>query len=1129
MIDTVKMVVPLITGDPEFVRLNDRLVSNDGLIGISGLWGSSAPILASTLANTSKRPILYVCAHLDEADTIADDIQSATRHPVSILPAWESAPGEGSAGGEIHNERLQLCTRLAHDCPPVIVVPVQALVQPVPNPAAIEKNTLSLRIDTRRDPDEIAKWLVDRGFERLERVEAPGDFAKRGDILDIYAPDRENPVRLEFLDDQLEAIREFDIFSQRSRISLSSAKITALPHRQKLTPQSLTGFLDYLPRNTVILLDRPADTQEMAQTFFNRVDRRNELIKPAELFRSITKFAQIHLTRIGAAIGGEDDVFQFETRSLARFEGKTDAAVRELCTVAQTHNVIVYCPTDGERSRLCEIITEANLSMPESIRLERGVIHHGFEWLHGKTIVVGHHEIFHRTPTRRIRKTHAAKPIESALDLISGDIVVHVVHGIARFVGMKMMEKASSNKSEEFITLEFADQAVLHVPTSQIDLIQKYVGAGGIKPTLSKLGGTRWKKTREKVEDAISELADSLLRVQIEREQGTGNAYPADTHWQREFEASFAYEDTEDQVVVTSDIKGDLCRPRPMDRLVCGDVGFGKTELAIRAVFKVVEYGKQVAVLVPTTVLAEQHSRTFGERLADYPFEIGCLSRFRNPAEQKRIIEKVKKGQVDIVIGTHRLLSKDVGFADLGLVIIDEEQRFGVEHKERLKQMRTSVDVLSLSATPIPRTLHMALVGLRDVSALQSPPMDRRAIASHVSQFSVDIIREAVRRELAREGQVFFVHNVVHNIETVADRIRQLVPEARVIVGHGQMKQGELEVVMRKFLNRDADVLVATTIIESGVDIQNANTIFINNADRFGLADLHQLRGRVGRSVRRGYCYFLLPSDRPITAKATKRIKAIEEFSDLGAGFRIAMRDLEIRGAGNLLGAEQSGHIASVGYELYCQLLERAVKRKRAKSTSDAASSATPKRKPQPVTVGGGDSSDSPTIDDATNSADKPDINTLAALLDSANNPEARPHIELEIVAHISRAYIPAERTRIDLYRRIASCTTPKDVHQLEEDIRDTFGPFPQQVGNLFQLSELRILAAIRGICKIIHHGPDIIFTVNRLADVDPIFANAPGIARSPDKHTVHLRLPKSYLEPTTLLPVLRKLLATSI
>ncbi len=1128
MIDTVSMVVPQITENPEFIRMKNRLDTSQGVVGVSGLWGSSAPILAANLAESSDTPLLYICAHLDEADTVADDLQTTTGQQTAILSAWEFGPDAGSGGGEIHDERLQLCTRIRRDCPPIIVAPVQALIQSVPDQAAIERNTLHLQIDTKHQPDDIAQWLVDRGFERLERVESPGDFALRGDILDIYAPDRENPIRLEFFDDQLEAIREFDIFTQRSRVSLSSANITALPHRQKLDRSALTSFLTYLPTNTRILLDRPADVQEMAQQFWNRTDRREQLIRPDDLMKSLAAFLQIHLTRIGAAVGGEGDVFHFDTRSLTRFEGKTDAAVRELCAVAQTHSVLVYCPTEGERSRLREIITEANLSMPDTIQLKLGIVHQGFEWFDGKTIVVGHHEIFHRTPTRRIRKTHAAKPIESALDLIPGDIVVHVVHGIARFKGMKMMEKPGSNKAEEFITLEFADSVLLHVTTTQIDLIQKYIGAGGIKPSLSKLGGTRWKKTKDKVQDAISELADTLLRVQIEREQGEGNSYPTDTRWQREFEESFPYEDTEDQIVVSGEIKGDLIKPRPMDRLVCGDVGFGKTELAIRAAFKVVEFGKQVAVLVPTTILAEQHARTFANRLADYPFVVECLSRFKTAGDQKKVIERAKKGQVDIVIGTHRLLSKDVGFADLGLVIIDEEQRFGVEHKERLKQMRATVDVLSLSATPIPRTLHMALVGLRDVSALQSPPMDRRAIASHVSQFSADVIREAIRRELAREGQVYFLHNIVHNIETVADRIRQLVPEARVIVGHGQMKQGELEGVMRKFMNKEADVLVATTIIESGVDIPNANTIFINNADRFGLADLHQLRGRVGRSVRRGYCYFLLPADRTVTPKAAKRLKAIEEFSDLGAGFRIAMRDLEIRGAGNLLGAEQSGHIAAVGYEMYCQLLERAVKRKRQKPDADTAPPAARKRKPQPAAVGAGGNGDSGQADER-NGDDAVDVNLLAELLDQTNDPESRPHIELEVIAHIPRAYIPAERTRIDLYRRIASCTTPKDLQQLEEDIRDTFGPFPEPVGNLLQLAELRILAAIWGISKIIFKEPDVVFTVSKLADVDPVFANAPGTARSPDKHTVHLRMPKSYLESATLLPVLRRLLTKSI
>jgi len=1068
------MVVPSITEDAVFGRCVERLRSGGGVLGVSGLWGSCAPMVAAALHRVTGRALLYVTAHLDEADEILDDLETFSGERAAHLPAWETLPGEGSASGEIHGERLRLCATMRETGVPMLVAPVQALMQPVPNPAVLNANTINFCGGERRDPDEIVDWLIEREFERLERVETPGDFARRGDIIDIYAPGREDPVRLEFFDDRLDALREFDVSTQRSIRTLDRLSLAATPWHQRLDSADATTLLSYLPDNTLIVVDRPDDVQEVGRTFWTRLNRSDQLVEPDALLRGFTAFTQIHLTRLGAAVGSPHDVFHFPVQSLARFEGRTDDAVRELIAASDDHRTIVYCHNDGERSRLRELIVEHTGVMPPSIELLIGDVHRGFEWTPARTIVVGHHEIFHRLPARRLRRSHASRPIDSALDLSPGDLVVHVIHGIARFRGMKTMKKGDSNKSVEFMTLEFADKAALHVPATQIDLVQKYIGAAGVRPALSKLGGTRWTKTKDRVEDAVSELADSLLRVQAARRQHEGIAYPADTNWQREFDESFMYEDTEDQVIVSRDVKDDMSRPRPMDRLICGDVGYGKTELAIRAAFKVVEYGKQVAVLVPTTVLAEQHNRTFGERLAEYPFIVGCLSRFRSTKEQKKLIDSAKKGQIDILIGTHRLLSKDVGFADLGLVIVDEEQRFGVEHKERLKQMRSTVDVLTLSATPIPRTLHMALVGLRDISSLQTPPMDRRSIASRVANFNGDMIRSAVLRELNRGGQVYFVHNIVRSIRTMADRVRAMVPEAKVIVGHGQMKEGELERVMVDFLHRRADVLVATTIIESGLDIPNVNTIFINNADRFGLADLHQLRGRVGRSANRGYCYFMLPADRPVTPKAAKRLKAIEEFSDLGAGFRIAMRDLEIRGAGNLLGAEQSGHIAAVGYELYCQLLERAVRQ----------------------------------------SQGKPDLRI------------APVHLELDIPAHIPKSYIPAERTRIEIYRRIVASRTPGDVEQLERDLKDAFGKYPPAVGRMLELAEIRVLAAQWRIKSITLDGPDIVFSIEDLKRVQDLFADSPGTVRMPDPKTLHWRLPPRYLEPLTLLATLRRILA---
>jgi transcription-repair coupling factor (superfamily II helicase) len=686
---------------------------------------------------------------------------------------------------------------------------------------------------------------------------------------------------------------------------------------------------------------------------------------------------------------------------------------------------------------------------------------------------LGHHELFHRyEQRRRVKKVIASRPVDSFLDLQSGDYVVHVAHGIARFMGMHTMTK--DGKSEEYLTLRFADNATLHVPASRINLIQKYVGGFHGHPQLSRLGSGAWEKQKAKVAEAVMDMAAELIDIQAARAAEPGLAYPPDTEWQKEFEAEFPYEPTQDQVTGAEDIKQDMQKPRPMDRLLCGDVGYGKTELAMRAAFKAVEFGKQVAVLVPTTVLAEQHYRSFKERMVNYPFAIESISRFKTAGQQKDTVRRLAKGEIDILIGTHRLVSKDVKFNDLGLVVIDEEQRFGVTHKERLKQMRKTVDVLTMSATPIPRTLHMSMLGLRDISSLTTAPQDRRSVVTEVMGFDRQRVKLAILRELQREGQVYFVHNRVHNITEIADEVQQLVPDARVIIGHGQMHDGELEEVMVKFIRHEADVLVCTTIIESGLDIPNANTILINNADRFGLSELHQLRGRVGRYKHRAYCYLLLPADRPVTPVASKRLKAIEEYSHLGAGFKIAMRDLELRGAGNILGPEQSGHIATVGYEMYCQLLEEA-------TTQLKNQGARPTR------------------------------------------PEA--HVELGISAFLPKTYIPDDRQRMDLYRRLTRCDSLPMLAELEKDMEDAFGEPPHQAIVFFALTELRLLCSLFGVSSIIKKDPDVVLTVDQAALVQVALMGAPGTVRVIDPKTVYLRMPATFMESETCLMTLRNLM----
>ena len=691
------------------------------------------------------------------------------------------------------------------------------------------------------------------------------------------------------------------------------------------------------------------------------------------------------------------------------------------------------------------------------------------EYLPVLTASVQHYEQRHR-----VRKVIASRPVDSFLDLKPGDYVVHVAHGIARFMGMHTINK--DGHSEEYLSLRFAENATLHVPAARINLIQKYIGGFHGHPQLSRLGSGVWEKQKAKVAEAVMDMAAELLEIQAARAAQPGLAYPPDTEWQREFEAEFPYEPTPDQITSAEEIKQDMCKTRPMDRLLCGDVGYGKTELAMRAAFKAVEFGKQVAVLVPTTVLAEQHFRSFKERMANYPFHVESISRFKSTKEQKETLRRTAKGEVDVLIGTHRLLSKDVKFADMGLVVIDEEQRFGVTHKERLKQMRKTVDVLTMSATPIPRTLHMSMLGLRDISSLTTAPQDRRSIVTEVMPFDKQRIKLAILRELQREGQVYVVHNRVANILEIAEQVQQLVPDARIIVGHGQMAEGELEDVMLKFVRHEADILVCTTIIESGLDIPNVNTILINNADRFGLSELHQLRGRVGRYKHRAYCYLLLPADRPVTPVAAKRLKAIEEYSHLGAGFKIAMRDLELRGAGNILGPEQSGHIAAVGYEMYCQLLEEATRQ----------------------------------------------------LKNEARPTQPEAHVEIGISAFFPKTWIAADRQRMDMYRRLTRCTSIEMLRMLEHDAKDAFGEPPRQAVLLFALTELRLLAGLYGISSVIRKNPDVILTVSDAANAQAALTGAPGTLRVIDEKTVYLRMPATYLEPETLLMALRNLLSAA-
>ena len=1069
-------------------------LKNEGVLTASGLWGSSVAAVTAAVERELRRPILVVTGHVDEVDDIADDMELFHGRRPEALPSLELGGSLGHASEEQVSNRLQLITRLARgqagtaNEPLLLVSSVQSLMQSVPSREQLNQLVRTIKPGDTLEPEKLIVWLSEHGYNRLDQVEVPGDFAVRGGIIDVYIPG-EFPesgelvgltVRLDFFDDQVESIKRFDLDTLGSAAPLESVNLLDIKGQLPETGES-TNLLSYLDPQTIVVFWAPLEIAEQAKSYLDRLPEVKGIYPLSAVLKNAERFARMELSQFdqGSAmqslVGKQIRHVHLPIRSLQRFETEAKTAMKELGELASTHDVTVFCENAGEAQRLGELLHEVDTTVRDRIDIPIGYLHRGFVWEGEKDrpiALFGHHELFHRyEQRRRVKKVVASRPVDSFLDLKVGDYVVHVAHGIAKFTGMQTIQK--DGRSEEYLTLRFAENATLHVPAARINLIQKYIGGFHGHPQLSRLGSGVWEKQKAKVSEAVMDMAAELIEVQAARAAELGMAYPSDTDWQKEFEAEFPYDPTPDQVVAAEEIKQDMQKPRPMDRLLCGDVGYGKTELAMRAAFKAVEAGKQVAVLVPTTVLAEQHYRSFRERMAGYPFQIDSISRFKTSKESKEIVGKLAKGEIDILIGTHRLISKDVRFTDLGLVVIDEEQRFGVTHKERLKQMRKTVDVLTMSATPIPRTLHMSMLGLRDISSLTTAPQDRRSVVTEVISYDPQRIKAAIIRELNREGQVYFVHNRVHNIIEVADEIQKLVPDARIIIGHGQMPDGEMEDAMLKFIRHEADILVCTTIIESGLDIPNANTIFINHADRFGLSELHQLRGRVGRYKHRAYCYLLLPPDRPVTPVAAKRLKAIEEYSHLGAGFKIAMRDLEIRGAGNILGPEQSGHIATVGYEMYCQLLEEATRQL--------------KNEPKPT------------------------------------QPEA--HVDIGLSAFLPKTYIPADRQRMDVYRRLTRCTSLEMLQLLQQDLHDAFGEPPRHAVLLFALTELRLLAGLFGIESIIKKEPDVILTVRDAKRAEIAMTGAPGRLSVIDPKTVYLRLPATYLEPDTLLMVLRNLI----
>jgi transcription-repair coupling factor (superfamily II helicase) len=1107
-----------------------RLSRSQGPVNVEGTWGSFARLLTSHISKTLHRPVLHLCPHIDDADRASDDLKTFGVERVELVPAWEGEEELADATDETRAQRLRLVSLLS-DAETggagglVLAAPVQALCQPVPKPSVLRESELRVKRSQTVDPETVIEWLVQNNFERVDAVDLPGQFAHRGGIIDIYAPlarimggadglsvDESQAIRIEFFGDTVESIREINLDTQRSTQDIRDIRIVAAASGAVVEQREL--FTNVLPADTIVVFEEPAEVEEVARVFLARIEKADRLYPWPEIYNSVGRLAQLHVCRFATDPAQEPlkldvkSVQQFERAATSLWAGHK-AALDELVQRAREgSNVLLYCESPAEAQRVAEIVREIAGQVPHNFQLPLGYVHQGFFVESQNTIVVSHHELFGQYALRRReRPARATAPVDSLADLQPGEYVVHVSYGVGKYLGIETIEEKNRGQDAhdtqgqdalatkgkaEYLTIEYADNVKIHVSVQNIALIQKYIGTSPKRPTLSKVGTKRWQKQKEKVAESVRDLAVELLEVQAKRQATGGIAYGPDSQWQMEFEESFPYQETPDQIGAIGEIKADMQEPVAMDRLLCGDVGYGKTELAMRAAFKAVEGGKQVAVLVPTTVLSVQHGRTFSERFADFPVTVEVLNRFKTGRQAKEILTRAKRGDVDILIGTHRLLSKDVAFKDLGLLIIDEEQRFGVDHKERLKRMRVNVDILTMTATPIPRTLHMAMLGLRDISSLTTAPLDRRSIVTSVTTYNQDLIRKAIYRELNRQGQVFFLHNRVQSIEKKALEIQKLAPEARVHIAHGQMSRRELEDAMVKFVLGATDVLVCTTIIESGLDIPNANTIFVNDADRFGLAELHQLRGRVGRYKHRAYAYMLMPNSRPVSPIAAKRLKAIEEYSHLGAGFRIALRDLEIRGAGNILGPEQSGHIQMVGYQMYCEMLADAVRELKHE-----------KVEPLPTAT-----------------------------------------IDLGVPIYIPKNYIPIDRHRMDAYRKIAVARSSDDIKQIEAELIDVYGPLPAEARLLLDIGELRIAASkwdIRTIVvqtpspgiTVVSRGPtgDLIFTFKHDPGkkVKTLFVNVRGQVLTPDPKTVRLRLSLSYFEPATLILLLRKILVEKV
>ena len=1081
--DTYKKLIEILTTHPSGSE-SGSASSEKGHTALPWLTGVHVPSLAYLLSGLAEdapeTSFLVVLPTHQEAEKIVQDLPAYGFQDAQFFPDFENLLYDGVAPSKrVIAERMNCLHSLMDGKRTVAITCVKALMHRVLPKPILKSAFLQVNVGDEISPDKIVEVLARNGYQRTDLVEVKGEFARRGDILDVYPLVANEPIRIEFFGDEVDIIRVFDPTSQRSVMELKSVMFspmreilivdeaietwrteanqlieddTSAKFRneiQEITERLVSGvnldrleallpilypnasvLTEYLSDRIVTLLIEPTWLAHEAERFVEGANGLYEkrkalnqfMVSPHRMFVPFETVMSALKTQPALQVSSaplpeaqSEEPLDFGMQPLGLYRGNYQVVIDQIKEWTDAgYFVNIFSETPKQATRMDAILSDHGVPDTQTT-VSVGGISEGFLNKSLKLAILSEDEIFGRE--RRVSQRHSTfkegAPILSLIDLKEGDYVVHVSHGIGIYEEMRRLD--IDGKSQDFLVLKYAGGDILYVPTYQIDLVQKYIGGGGEDsrgPRLDKMGGTSWQRRKARVKASIEQMADELLRLYAIRESGEGHSFSADVPWQVEFEAMFPFEETPDQLKAIEEVKADMERVRPMDRLVCGDVGYGKTEVALRSAFKAVMDGKQVAVLVPTTILALQHYNTFVERFSPFPIQVEMLTRFRTPKELEAVKQGLAESTVDIVVGTHSLLSDNVEIHDLGLLVVDEEHRFGVKHKEKIKQLKKTVDVLTLTATPIPRTLHMSLVGIREFSVINTPPENRLSIKTFVMEYDSVVIQDAILREMERGGQIFFVHNRVESIASIAKSIRELVPQARVAIGHGQMSERQLETVMMEFVQYKYDVLVCTMIIESGLDIPNVNTILINRADALGLAQLYQLRGRVGRAQQQAYGYLFYPQGRAITEGAQKRLRVIEEFTELGSGFKIALRDLDIRGTGNILGAEQHGHIATVGYEMYCKLLDETVQTLSGKEVEESV--------------------------------------------------ETR--INLPVEAYLPDEYVPDSRQKVSLYKKIAGLETAADRSDLEVEISDRYGKIPEPVEMLLEIAQLKHLSKELGV-----------------------------------------------------------------